>query len=187
MNVSWIAFVALLFAPAACSKVTPSMSSTRPDRSAAPVATQASATIRSNPSLPTVFNKSEPWARAGADSLTAYNFLLTETPLRLGDRCGIGGEVTDLWSSLSRLVNAGETAMLRDLTMHATTIEARAAAIIGLVKLRRVSKTEAQATLGALRGTLTTCTGCIASRNVPPSAIVDLFELPLADQSPAAD
>jgi len=118
----------------------------------------------------------EPWGLGGDDSLGAYQYLLAEPALRLGDRCGISGEVTELWKALSQLVAADDAAMLRDLSVRASTLEARAAAIVGLTKLRRLSNVEARGSLTALQGTLTVCDGC--------SALPCEFENPIAMASP---
>ena len=86
--------------------------------------------------------------------ISAYKGLLLSPKQALGTACGPAGSPTDAWSALSELVNANRADMLRDLSTRATTAEARAAAIIGLAKLRSVSYANAEYMLRRLPGTL---------------------------------
>jgi hypothetical protein len=118
---------------------------------------------------------------ASANYLAAYTFLLTAPSLVVGDWCGLVGEPTQVWQTLTSLVHARETAMLQELAARASTFEARAAAVVGLVKVGAVSKGEAVVMLASL-GTITTCGGCEVSERSVASDIAYLFDVPLVGE-----
>lgn len=112
----------------------------------------------------------------------AYRQLLQSPEQALGTACGPTGGATTTWSALSDLVNANRTDMLRDLSTRAATTEARAAAIIGLAKVRSVSYGNAEYLLQRLPGTLTTCVGS-DTRIADGSAATDLLYVPVVGQT----
>jgi hypothetical protein len=116
-------------------------------------------------------------------SLTsAYQELLLSPKQALGTVCGPTGGPTKAWSALSELVNANRTDMLSDLSIRATTTEARAAAIVGLAKLRSISYANAEYMLRRLPGTLTTCKGR-DERTASTEAAAELLYVPVVGQA----
>jgi hypothetical protein len=112
----------------------------------------------------------------------AYTDLLRSTKNALGTGCGATGTPTRTWTALSELVRADRSDMLRDLSIRATTTAARAAAIIGLAKLRSVSYAHAEDMLRRLPGTVDTCAG-IDEHSALPETVAELLYLPVVGQS----
>lgn len=72
--------------------------------------------------------------------------------------------------------------MLWDLSARASTTESRAAAVIGLAKLRTISYADGRHLLRHMPGTLTICEGSSRERTRPESA-AELFPDPLEGES----
>lgn len=116
-------------------------------------------------------------------SLTsAYEELLLSPKQALGTVCGPTGGPTKAWSAVSQIVNSNRADMLRDLSIRATTTEARAAAIVGLAKLRSISYANAEHMLRGLPGMLTICMGR-DEHAARTEAATELLYVPIVGQS----
>ena len=96
---------------------------------------------------------------ASERTVSAYEHLLVTADLVLGDECGPELGSTSAWRALSILVHDRRPAMLWDLTARARAPESRAAAVIGLAKLRTISYADGRDLLRHMPGTLTICRG----------------------------
>lgn len=76
---------------------------------------------------------------ASAETSSAYEYLLVTSDVALGVQCGPELGATSVWRALSVLVQDRRAAMLWDLSARAGAPESRAAAVIGLAKLRTIS------------------------------------------------
>jgi hypothetical protein len=116
-------------------------------------------------------------APADAASRRAYYHLLGAPDLVVGERCGISGDMRELWLDLSELVRTRQVAAIWDLTARASTREGRVAGVIGLVKLHAASPRNAEAMLRGIFGTITVCEGCLFYKNAPPLFATGLFDV----------
>jgi len=92
----------------------------------------------------------------------------SEKSLRAGALLALGS--TSAWRALSVLVHDNRSAMLWDLTARARVPEGRAAAIIGLAKLRTISYADARDLLVHLPGMVYICEGRVREQRLPESA-----------------
>ena len=107
---------------------------------------------------------------ASVTTVSAYEYLLVAANLALGDQCGPELGSTSAWRALSILVHDQRLAMLWDLSARASAPESRAAAVIGLAKLRTISYADGRDLLRHTQGTVTICKGSIRERARPEFA-----------------
>lgn len=115
------------------------------------------------PSAPPALNQAL-CDEVSATSVAAYEALLVTTELALGDECGPELGATRVWRALSVLVHDQRTEILWDLATRASAPESRAAAVIGLAKLRTISYVEAGDLLRDMPGSVTICKGTTIER-----------------------
>jgi len=107
---------------------------------------------------------------ASAKTVSAYEYLLVTRDLALGDECGPELGATSAWRALSVLVHDRRPAMLWDLSARASAPESRAAAVIGLAKLRTISHADGRDLLRHMPGIVTICKGSTRERTRPEFA-----------------
>lgn len=114
--------------------------------------------------------------------LSRTSFLVLWDTTVFARECGDGSPTSESWWALTLLVDRHEVRLLQRLAQHAPQAEARALALIGLVKLRAISRDEARALLAALNERVDTCSGCIViHEDEPAENLMDYFDAPLAD------
>lgn len=119
---------------------------------------------------------------APTKTISAYEYLLVTTTLALGVQCGPELGSTDAWRALSVLVQDSRSAMLWDLSARATATESRAAAIVGLAKLRTISQADGRDLLRHMPGTIMICEGTDLAKTRPESA-TEFLAHPLEGES----
>lgn len=119
---------------------------------------------------------------APESAVSAYEQLLVSADVALGDQCGPELGPTSVWRDLSVLVHDRRSAMLWDLTSRASAVESRAAAVIGLAKLRTISYAEAGDLLRRMPGTIAVCKGATLG-HARPEVAADLLSHSLDGES----
>jgi hypothetical protein len=114
--------------------------------------------------------------------VTAYKQLLVDRDLALGDECGPELGSTSAWRALSVLVHDERSAMLWDLTARANSSASRAAAVIGLAKLRTISYADAGDLLRHITGTVKVCKGSKLAQ-LRPALTAEFLPRPLEGES----
>lgn len=119
---------------------------------------------------------------APSTTVSAYEYLLVTANLTLGVQCGPELGSTSVWRALSVLVQDGRSAMLWDLSARASSPESRAAAVIGLAKLRTISHADGRDLLCHMPGTVAVCKGSTRQQRLPEHVAAFISE-PLAGES----